>query len=102
MEAWLNSHWPIHDLEEVHNKRMTAILAGFRRYLRQLNLQTLRKPVVAIIGGAVVLIGIVMIVLPGPAFLVIPLGLAILAREFNWAKRWLEWIRARFQKGRKS
>jgi tellurite resistance protein TerC len=38
----------------------------------------------------VLLIGIAMIVLPGPAILVIPLGLAILATEFVWARRLLK------------
>ena len=42
----------------------------------------------AVVGGTVLLVGITMIVLPGPAFVVIPLGLAILATEFVWA-RWL-------------
>ncbi len=54
-----------------------------------------RKPVVALVGGTVVLAGIAMIVLPGPAFLVIPAGLAILATEFLWARRWLKMARAR-------
>jgi tellurite resistance protein TerC len=35
----------------------------------------------------VVLIGLALIVLPGPAFIVLPLGLAILATEFAWARR---------------
>ncbi len=48
---------------------------------------SLRKVVVAIIGGTVVLIGLALIVLPGPAFIVIPIGLAILATEFAWARR---------------
>jgi tellurite resistance protein TerC len=47
----------------------------------------LRKVIIAIIGGTVLLIGIALIVLPGPAFLVIPVGLAILATEFAWAGR---------------
>ena len=34
----------------------------------------LRRAVVAVIGFTVLLIGIVMVVLPGPAVLVIPLG----------------------------
>jgi tellurite resistance protein TerC len=38
----------------------------------------------------VLAIGIALIVLPGPAFIVIPLGLAILAVEFAWARRWLK------------
>ena len=48
-----------------------------------------RKIVVGIFGGLVLLAGIAMIVLPGPAFIVIPAGLAILASEFEWARRWL-------------
>ncbi len=49
-----------------------------------------KRIVVAVIGGTVTLIGIALIVLPGPAFIVIPLGLAILATEFLWARRWLQ------------
>ena len=58
-------------------------------------LQTARKfpaakrIVVAVIGGTVTLFGIALIVLPGPAFVVIPVGLSILATEFIWARRWL-------------
>jgi hypothetical protein len=53
-----------------------------------------RRVIVAVIGGTVLLIGIALVVLPGPAFLVIPLGLAILATEFVWARRWLKKARA--------
>jgi tellurite resistance protein TerC len=49
-----------------------------------------KRCVVAVIGGSVTLIGIALIVLPGPAFIVIPIGIAILATEFVWAKRWLQ------------
>ena len=48
-----------------------------------------RKVVVLVIGCSVVLLGIALIVLPGPAIVVIPAGLAILATEFVWARRWL-------------
>lgn len=48
-----------------------------------------RRVIVGVIGATVLLIGVALIVLPGPAFLVIPLGLAILATEFIWARRWL-------------
>ena len=48
---------------------------------------SLRKLVIAIIGGTILLIGVALIVLPGPAFIVIPIGLAILATEFAWARR---------------
>jgi tellurite resistance protein TerC len=46
-----------------------------------------RKIVIAVIGTTILLIGIALIVLPGPAFIVIPIGLSILASEFIWARR---------------
>lgn len=54
-----------------------------------------RRIAVALIGGTIMLVGIVMIVTPGPALIVIPLGLGILAMEFAWARTWLRRIRAR-------
>lgn len=41
-----------------------------------------------------------MLVLPGPAVLVIPAGLAILATEFEWAHRWLEYAKEKFRDAR--
>jgi uncharacterized protein (TIGR02611 family) len=44
-----------------------------------------------VLAGLVVLAtGVAMLVLPGPAFVVIPIGLAILSLEFEWAERLLE------------
>lgn len=56
-----------------------------------------RRVVVGVVGATVVLVGIAMIVLPGPAFIVIPLGLALLGAEFAWARRWLRALKARAQ-----
>jgi tellurite resistance protein TerC len=58
--------------------------------LRVRHFHSARKIVVAIIGTTVTLFGIALIVLPGPAIVVIPIGLSILATEFIWAKRWLD------------
>lgn len=57
--------------------------------------KTARRIIVAVVGGTVLLVGVVMIVLPGPATIVIPAGLAILALEFAWARRWLRRIKLR-------
>lgn len=43
-----------------------------------------------IAGAVVTLVGLAMLVLPGPALLVIPIGLAMLAMEFAWAERMLD------------
>ena len=68
--------------------------ARLRAWQRRLNekvgldkLPVVRKVVYSVIGITIVLIGVVMIVLPGPAIIVIPLGLAILAGEYAWARR---------------
>lgn len=60
----------------------------------------LRELIIALIGGTVLLIGVALIVLPGPAFIVIPIGLAILATEFAWAKRAVARARAMVAKAR--
>jgi tellurite resistance protein TerC len=53
----------------------------------------LRRIAVAFVGGIVLAVGVVMLVLPGPAVVVIPAGLAILATEFRWARRLLRQVR---------
>ena len=57
----------------------------------------LKKTLVALAGGSLLLAGLAMLVLPGPAFVVIPAALAILAIEFVWARRWLAWLRERLK-----
>jgi uncharacterized protein (TIGR02611 family) len=53
------------------------------------NIKVVRRVIVSVVGATVLLIGIALLVLPGPAFVVIPVGLAILASEYAWARRWL-------------
>jgi tellurite resistance protein TerC len=65
---------------------------GFFREYKQA-----RKLVIAILGGSILLIGILMLVLPGPAVIVIPAGLTVLATEFGWARRVLARVKKSFQ-----
>jgi uncharacterized protein (TIGR02611 family) len=60
----------------------------------RLNLRHAKKLGVAIAGGFVVLVGVVAIPYPGPGWLIIFAGLAILATEFTWAQRLLDHLRA--------
>jgi hypothetical protein len=64
-------------------------------------LRTMRQLFILLIGLTVLLLGIVMIVLPGPAILIIPLGLAILGIEFAWARRWLAKFKSYLPKRKK-
>ena len=56
-------------------------------------LKQARRLVVIVIGFTVLLIGLALLVLPGPAFVIIPVGLAILATEFAWARRLLRRVK---------
>ncbi|MGA9747190.1 MAG: TIGR02611 family protein [Nocardioides sp.] len=58
------------------------------------------KVLVAVVGTLVVAVGVVMLVTPGPAFVLIPLGLAILATEFQFARRWLHWARVKAEEAK--
>lgn len=74
---------------------MKALKRFFRRHA------ILRKAVVVFIGGGLVLAGAFMIALPGPAILVLPAGLAILATEFRWARALLRRLKEKVQRTRK-
>lgn len=52
-----------------------------------------KRIAITVIGATVLVVGIVMIVAPGPALVLIPVGLAILGLEFAWARLWLKRLR---------
>jgi uncharacterized protein (TIGR02611 family) len=54
-----------------------------------------RRLVILVVGSTVVLLGVLLLVLPGPGILVIIVGLAILATEFTWAEALLAAARRR-------
>ncbi|MFZ0160013.1 MAG: TIGR02611 family protein [Kineosporiaceae bacterium] len=64
------------------------------------------KVTVGVVGALVVLLGLLLVPFPGPGWLIVILGLLILASEFTWAKRlldfvqdkvraWTEWMKRR-------
>lgn len=67
----------------------------FRRRGGSVSYRWARRIVIGLVGGTVLAIGFALIVLPGPAFVVIPVGLAILGLEFAWARLWLRKVRRR-------
>lgn len=74
--------------------RLCSQSASFLQSDRMIALKTIKRLIVIMVGGTVLALGVALLVLPGPAFIVIPAGLAILAIEFAWAKRWLRSVRA--------
>ena len=81
-------------------------MAVLRRITGALGLNrvpTIKRIVVAVIGGTIVLVGLARLFLPGPATIVIPIGLVILASEFAWARRVLrrgKWAVDKARRGR--
>jgi uncharacterized protein (TIGR02611 family) len=69
-------------------ERMRARLAEERAAHRRRG--RLYRVLVILAGASVTLAGLAMLVLPGPALVVIPIGLAMLALEFAWAERMLD------------
>jgi uncharacterized protein (TIGR02611 family) len=68
--------------------------AGFRAFFaRHAWLDIGYRVVVGVVGAAVVVLGFVLIPLPGPGWLIVFAGLAILATEFSWAERLLRYAR---------
>lgn len=64
-------------------------LADDLEELAKLTYRQARRVAVIIIGASVLLIGIAMLILPGPAVIVIPIGLSILGTEYLWARKML-------------
>lgn len=63
------------------------------RRAMDLTYKAARRIVIGVVGVTVLLIGLIMLVTPGPALVVIPVGLAILSIEFTWARHWLRRLR---------
>jgi tellurite resistance protein TerC len=61
--------------------------------LVRFSLRGARRIAIALIGSTILLLGVAMLILPGPGLLVIPIGIALLSTEFVWARRWLARIR---------
>jgi len=57
-----------------------------------------RRLLIGLAGSVIVVLGLLLIITPGPAFLVIPAGLGVLALEFETSRCWRErlatWARA--------
>jgi uncharacterized protein (TIGR02611 family) len=72
--------------------------------MRHLVFKTLgqaKRLIVTVIGFTILAAGVAMIVLPGPAVVVVPIGLAILATEFIWARKLLAMVKERIERLRK-
>lgn len=63
--------------------------------MRETLVRTSRIVVTTTIGALLVALGVVLIPLPGPGLLIIIAGVAVLAREYRWARRVRDELKAR-------
>jgi uncharacterized protein (TIGR02611 family) len=78
--------------------KVQGALVGELEHLASATYKQARRVVILVVGSTILLGGIIMIFLPGPAILVIPLGLSILAIEFAWARLWLRRVKKTIRK----
>ncbi|MCE7736135.1 MAG: hypothetical protein GPJ54_14730 [Candidatus Heimdallarchaeota archaeon] len=67
----------------------SVIKSKARKYSKK-TVKELRRVVILVIGLTIMLIGILLLVLPGPGVVTFIFGLTLLASEFYWAKNWLK------------
>ncbi|GAB3344170.1 TIGR02611 family protein [Modestobacter lapidis] len=83
-----------YDADEVHSLRERVAESRWRRRLAaRRSLDAPYRVGVGVVGGLVLAVGIVTIPLPGPGWLTVIAGLFVLATEFTWAERLLEFTR---------
>lgn len=95
-----------YDTDDVRSLRERVAGTGWRS--RIATRRTVNHPyriAVGVVGGLIVVLGLITIPLPGPGWLTVIAGLFVLATEFTWAerlleftrrhvKRWTEWVAA--------
>jgi uncharacterized protein (TIGR02611 family) len=73
---------------ERQDRPIRRMLRGIRTGIeRRPALRRVYRVLVSVLGGVFVVGGLLLVPLPGPGWLVVFLGLAILGTEFAWAKR---------------
>lgn len=77
---------------------MQRILRMRERVSRHPRLELGYRVLVAVVGGSLTLAGAMLLALPGPGWLTVFLGLAILGTEFHWAQRISGWLKRQLQR----
>jgi uncharacterized protein (TIGR02611 family) len=83
-----------YDADEVHSLRERVAETGWRkRIAARRSLDHSYRVGVGLVGAVIVTLGLATIPLPGPGWLTVLAGLFVLATEFLWAERLLEFTK---------
>lgn len=84
------------DAERVRrlSRRVAMFMERWRSRIRRRPwLNTVYKVLVTTLGCLIVIIGLILVPLPGPGWLIVFIGLTLLGTEYHWARRLLGWLR---------
>ncbi|GAA2028125.1 hypothetical protein GCM10009819_09570 [Agromyces tropicus] len=82
------------DAAERPDRPIRRWLRGIRGWIdRHPRLRVAYRLGVGVLGGVIAVAGLALVPLPGPGWLVVFLGLAILGTEFAWARRLARWVK---------
>ena len=84
------------DAERAHrlSRRVAQFMERWRGMIRRRPwLNTVYKVLVTTFGGLIVVVGLILVPLPGPGWLIVFIGLTLLGTEYHWARRLLGWLR---------
>ena len=84
------------DLTRAH--RIARPAAKFMRRWRAMIarrpwLEVVYKTLLTVLGVGIVVVGLILVPLPGPGWLIVFIGLTVLGSEFHWARRATTWLR---------
>lgn len=69
-------------------------LARWRQIIRERPwLNVVYRVMVTVIGVTIMVVGLILVPLPGPGWLIVFIGLTVLGSEFHWARRLTSWLR---------
>lgn len=80
------------------NAFLRAVRAIRRAIARNRWVDLAYKTLVGVVGTVLVILGLIIVPLPGPGWLIVFGGLAVLATEFRWAKRAAHWLRVQLER----
>ncbi|MBP1326890.1 uncharacterized protein (TIGR02611 family) [Leucobacter exalbidus] len=84
------------DAERAHrfSRKIASFMERWRGMIRRRPwLNTVYKVLVTTLGVLIVIIGLILVPLPGPGWLIVFIGLTLLGTEYHWARRLLGWLR---------
>lgn len=73
---------------------VARFMARWREAIRRRPwVEVLYRVIITVFGGLIVIVGLILVPLPGPGWLIVFIGLTVLGSEYHWARRLLGWLR---------